>query len=143
MSKDRLNINKQDRAIIDSWREKNILGFEDNSVNNLEIFIMMAGMGLKEPKPIKSKEGYIRYEYINTEDKAFLSSILLGKKIENNEDIDLYANEEKTYEEAEKCATSGIEIFNKIVLDSGHDTELIEKKLLSQLDFLYQTNVGR
>ncbi len=136
---DRIFINKKYKPLIDSWSDdKNILDFK--LIENIEKFALAAAVGMDNPKSIQGpKEGYVRLQSIPTDYKAILSSILLGKA--KDEEIDSFANEEACYEEAEKCVENGITLLKEKFEDAKYDEDLLYKKLMYEIDSLYETNV--
>lgn len=136
---DRIFINKNYKETIDLWSgDKNILDFKD--IENIEKFALAASLGINNPTSISGKkEGYVRLVSISSDNKAILSSILLGKA--KNEDIDRFANDESCYEEAEKCVESGFLILKDKIDDAKGDEDLLCKRLLAEIDKLYEVNV--
>lgn len=136
---DRIFINKKYKEIIDLWSgDKNILDFKE--IENIEKFTLAAALGVNSPKDISgNREGYVRLTSIPTDSKSILSSILLGKS--KNSEIDNYANEEKCYEEAERCVESGFSILKEKINNANEDDELLCKRLLSEIDMLYENKV--
>ena len=136
---DRIFINKKHRETIDFWSgEKNILDFK--SIENIEKFTLAASLGIENPLPVsKPRDGYIRLSSIQTYNKALLSSILLGKA--KNDEIDKCADEEKCFEEAEKCVESGFQILKDKLNEARGDEELLCKRLMAEIELLYETKV--
>lgn len=136
---DRIFINKKYKPIIDEWaNERNILDFK--TIENIEKFTIAAALGINNPKPItEAREGYIRLQSISSDSKAILSSILLGQA--KNDEIDLYSNEESCYKLAEECVESGFLKLKNLIDDSNGDEELLCKRLMIEIDRLYEVNV--
>lgn len=137
---DRIFINRKYKEdLIDKWSgEKNILDFK--YIENIEKFTLAAALGIDNPQPIQgSKEGYVRLASIPSNSRAILSSILLGKA--KNDEIDLFANEESCYEEAEKCVETGLNKLKNIIESANGDENLLCKRLFNEIELLYETNV--
>lgn len=137
----RLYINKNNRKLLDDWDAKDILGFHMTEAK--DIFLLASALGLDTPTDIGgTKDGYFRTDAKNykTYDKALLSSVMLGT-VEDVEDIDKYATEIINYNEAERCAESGFKILKEKIEDVNCDFELLEKRLISELNLLYEKNV--
>ena len=136
---DRIFINKKYKESIDLWSgEKNILDFKD--IENIEKFTLAASFGIDNPKQIEgSREGYVRLTSIPTYSKAILSSILLGKA--ENGEIDKCADEEKCYEEAERCVESGFMVLKEKINEAKGDEDLLCKRLMAEIDALYETKI--
>lgn len=139
--RDRLFINLKYRdGMLKKWDEENILGI--HMLETKDVFLLAAALGLNEPKDIEGKkDGYVRLSYIKTYQKSLIASILLGLE-ENKENIDSFANAEVNYDEAERCAEAGFIKLKEIIESAGGDTELLEKRILAQLNMLYQKNVA-
>lgn len=139
--RDRLFINLDYReSMLCEWDDKNILGM--HMLETKDIFLLATALGLDTPQDIQGKkDGYVRLSYIKTYHKALLASILLG--IEDNHDkIDKFANEEVNYNEAERCAESGFKKLKEMIDAADGDMELLEKRVFSHLNMLYQKNVA-
>ena len=139
--RDRLFINLKYRdGMLKKWDEENILGI--HMLETKDVFLLATALGLDEPKDIEGKkDGYVRLSYIKTYQKSLIASILLGLE-ENKENIDSFANAEVNYDEAERCAEAGFIKLKEIIESAGGDTELLEKRILAQLNMLYQKNVA-
>ena len=139
--RDRLNINLNYRELmINEWDEKNILGM--HMLETKDIFLLATALGLDTPEDIQGKkDGYVRSSYIRTYQKALMASILLGLE-ENREKVDEYANEDVNYDEAERCAESGFKKLKEMIDSADGDMELLEKRIFSHLNMLYQKNVA-
>ena len=129
--RDRLYINVLYRDQIDVWKEKKVLGID--MLENKDIFLLAVALGMGSPVEIQGKrDGFIRTSYIKSRDKSLLASLLLGK-LESQEDIDRFANDDLAYEEAERCAESGFAILKNMIDSAACDEELIEKRVLDLL----------
>ncbi len=107
-----------------------------------DIFLLATALGLDSPEEMKGKkDGYFLLKNIKSYDLALFASILLGIP-ENKDDIDRYANREINYDEAERCAESGFKKLRDIINSAGGDQELLEKRVLQDLQFLYEKNVA-
>lgn len=139
--KDRLFINMSYRdSILKKIDEENILGC--HLVKAIDIFFLAVALGMEKPVDIKGKkDGYFQvHNNIGTQEKSLFASLLLGK-IENQKDVDKYANAQVNYDEAERCAESGFLILNEKIEAANGDEELLEKRLISELNLLYEKNV--
>lgn len=139
--RDRLFINlKYREGMLKKWDEENILGM--HMLETKDIFLLATALGLNEPKEIDGKkDGYVRLSYIKTYHKSLIASILLGLE-ENRENVDAFANADVNYDEAERCAESGFIKLKEMIESAGGDMELLEKRIFSQLNMLYQKNVA-
>ena len=94
MARDRLRLNKNHIEIIKQWRNENYLGLNDSETK--DIFLLLAALGLDNPKELQSVDGYVLLSYIKTYEKSIMASILLGIT-SNNEQIDKVADAEVSY----------------------------------------------
>ena len=134
----RIFINKNYYDTVDNWsKNKNLLDF--NGIENIEKFSFISSFGVDNPAKPQNKRDYIRYESIPTKYKSILSSILIGSVDEN--DIDKNANEDCCLNKAEECFETGFLIFKEKVDSSGEDEELLCKRLMSEIDALYETKI--
>ena len=135
--RDRIYINFNHRSFLKYMDEQNILGF--HLVNKKDIFLLAVALGLKEPKDIAGKkDGYFLLKDVKSSDRAYFASILLGKK---DRDVDKCSNDEINYDESERCAEAGFNILKKKIDDTNGNEELLLKRLLSDLDLLYEANI--
>ena len=77
---------------------------------------------------------------MKTADKALIASVLLGT-MSDDEDMDQYADFDKSCELCEKYAETGYQVLLKKYNDAGCDEELLERRMLSEVDLLYSKNV--
>lgn len=136
---DRIFINKKYKAYIDEWsNDKNILDFK--TIENIEKFTIAAALGVNSPQAATGvREGYVRLQSIPSDSRAILSSILLGKA--DSKEVDGFSNEEACYNAAEECVESGFLILKEKIDQSNGDEDLLCKRLMVEIDRLYETNV--
>ena len=82
------------------------------------------------------KKGEYRKSYIKSTDKALWAAVLLGTA-KNDEEIDQYADLDKSVELCEQCAESGLEILKQQYEKADGDSDLLERRMLKNLDLLY------
>lgn len=137
--RDRIYINISHRQFLNDIKANNTLGF--NLPNAKDVFLLAVALGLNSPKDIVGKkDGYFLLKDVRTADKALFASITLGK-VTDDKEIDQYAKDEVNYDEAERCAESGFAILKSKIDEAGGNEELLTKRLISELDLLYQKNV--
>lgn len=134
MARDRIYINSSYRAVIDDLKNNKILGFED--VENKDSFLLAVALGVDSPEDVKNKDGWVRTSYLKTTDKALMASVLLGIS-ENDEVVDNNSDIDKAIEYCEKCAESGYRKLYQKINDFGRDNEIVQKKMLKELDSMY------
>ena len=139
MAKDRVNVSPDYKKVIDGLKEKDVLGIKISE--NKDVFMLAVALGLGEPTPLKKKDGLFLYTALKTADRALISSALLGS-ISNDEEIDSLANIDACTEFCEQCAEAGYLMLQKKYNDAGCDEELLERRMLKDLELLYNRNVA-
>ena len=120
-------------------KKNNILGFNDGP-DNKDIFMFAVALGLTSPsekEELRGATGWFRTETIKTiYEKANYQAILLGTAAsdEVEESVDLQNN----LDMSERCANSGFAKLKKFVDVYQNDNDLICKKMISDLDLLYE-----
>ncbi len=140
-NRDRIYINASLRdGLLKECHKKKILGLD--IMNNKDIFLLAVALGLNSPEDIQGKkDNYFLLKDIKAYDLAFFGAILLGKP-ENKDKIDQFANANVNYDEAERCAEAGFKKLKELIDSADGDNELLEKRVLKELQFLYQKNVA-
>ena len=128
---------KPDRLCVEKDEFKNfkLLREEKDSPlykkENKDVFIMAMMMGLKNGVrlPLKNKEGLIREEYLNDDEKSIIKAIAVNTEANLSVLLDL----EKVYQIAEEYASGGIRYLVDSVFKKQHgsfttrlESELIE-----------------
>ena len=140
MAKDRLYINRDYRAFISSLQANNILGTDGADAK--DIFELAAAIGMYGPIPADhNRDGYILTKTIKVEDKGILDAMYLGTAKETD-NIDEMADFDKVIEYTEQCAEAGFAKLKEDVESAGYQNrEIIEKRMINDLDDLYIKNV--
>ncbi len=88
--------------------------------------------------------------------RAMTGAILLAGDFKNHENVslrikgdgplgvvhvDAFADIEKALDLCEQCAESGFKDLRKRIIDAGKDREILERRMMKELDLLYTTNV--
>lgn len=126
------------RSEIDEMKDRDILGF--SMVENKDSFLLAVAMGGDSPETVKSKDGWFLMKNLKTTDKALLAAVLLGTANDDS-DVDAFADIEKALDLCEQCAESGFKDLRKRIIDAGKDREILERRMMKELDLLYTTNV--
>lgn len=138
-SGDIIYINEQYRSFIDELKANDVLGFK--LLDNKESFMLAVALGINQPTECKKKRfGWTRKSYIKTADKAMWASVLLGTAITDDE-INQYADLDKSIELCEQCAETGFDILKQQYEKAEGDAEVFERRMLKALDLLYTQNV--
>lgn len=141
MAKDRGFINEDYRAFIAEMENKNLLGFGDSLPEKKDIFLLAVALGITNPSNnIKNRDGFFRIQYLKTADKALIASVLLGSASTDAE-IDDSADFIKSLDLCEFCADSGFQILQQKVNDAGCDNDLLERRLIQQMNLLYTQKI--
>lgn len=138
-SGDIIYINEQYRSFIDELSANDVLGFK--LLDNKESFMLAVALGINQPTECKKKRfGWTRKSYIKTADKAMWASVLLGTAT-TDEEINQYADLDKSIELCEQCAETGFDILKQQYEKAEGDAEVFERRMLKALDLLYTQNV--
>lgn len=138
MARDRVYTSSQYRAVIDGMKENDILGL--GLVEGKDALMVAVSLGLANPTSLPNRVGLFLNTALKTVDKALMASVLLGT-ISEDEEIDAYADFDKSIDLCEQCAEAGYQELLKKYNDSGCDNEVFERLLMKELDFLYTKNV--
>ena len=138
MARDRVYTSSQYRAVIDDLKEKDVLGL--GLVEGKEALMVAVSLGLANPSTLPNRVGLFLNTALKTTDKALMASVLLGTATED-EEIDSYADLDKSIDLCERCAEYGYQELLKRYNNSGCDNEVFERLLLKELDFMYTKNV--
>lgn len=138
MARDRVYINSRYRSEIDEMKEKDLLGF--NMVENKDSFMLAVALGIDSPETPKNKDGWFLMKNLKTTDKAMLAAVLLGTA-DDDSDVDKFADLDASLDLCEQCAEKGFAELRKRVLDSNGDRELMERRLMKELDLWYTSHV--
>jgi len=102
---------------------------------------LLAALGIDSPKEIDgAKYGFIRKEYLHTYEIALITAMTLGN-ISENDDVDKYFVGNTFYDNAEKFVEAGFGVLKQKIKDDSADEELFRKKLMEELEILYDANV--
>ena len=138
-SGDIIYINEQYRSFIDELKANDVLGFK--LLDNKESFMLAVALGINQPTECKKKRfGWTRKSYIKTADKAMWASVLLGTAT-TDEEINQYADLDKSIELCEQCAETGFDILKQQYEKAEGDAEVFERRMLKALDLLYVQNI--
>lgn len=124
---DRLYVRASDIEDYDRLKEKDspIAGKE-----NKDLFMLAMCIGFHEGIPAelgKSKEGFVRIEYLKERDKSIIKAIAVEK--EGN--LEVLLDKRKVYSIAEQYAASGIKLLKDKVFSGGYGS--FSKKIESEL----------
>lgn len=139
MAKDRLYVSPDYKATIEGLKEKDVLGIQISE--NKEIFMLAVALGLSSPTPVKNKKGLSLYTALKTADKSLIASVLLGTVNDNNE-IDKFANLDASTDLCEQCAEAGYQVLQKKYNDAECDEDLLERRMIKELELIYNKNVA-
>ena len=132
---DIIYINEKYRSFIDELKTNDVLGFK--LLDNKESFMLAVSLGVNQPTECKKKRfGWTRKSYIKSADKAMWASVLLGTAT-TDEEINQYADLDKSIELCEQCAETGFEILKQQYDKAEGDAELFERRMMKALDLLY------
>ena len=137
MARDRAFINSDYRVFLEEMKSKDLLGFGESIIDTKDAFLLAVALGINNPADkVKNRDGFFRLQYLKTADKALIGSVLLGTA-SSDEEIDDASDLSKSLDLCELCAETGFQTLQAKVNDAGCDNDLLERRLLKQLDLLY------
>lgn len=140
MARDRVYVSESFKTTTNELKEQDVLGL--SMAEGKDVFMLAVALGLDSPmsSPLKNRSGLFLNTALKTADKALIASVLLGT-MSDDEDMDRYADFDKSCELCEQCAETGYQVLLKKYNDTGCDEELLERRMLLELDLLYSKNV--
>ena len=139
MGLDRASISKQNRDLLKKMGDDNVLGFE--LAANKDIFLFLTALGLDDPKEIQGgKDGYFLLKDLKASDRTLISVALLGNA-KNNEDVDRLSDFDEAVKFCEKCAETGLDRLKEKLEDADFDLDVLERRMLSEVDHMYMQMV--
>ena len=139
MARDRVFTTSQYRTAIEDLKKKDVLGL--GIVEGKDVFMLAVALGLSDPQPLKNRQGLFLKTALKTADKALMASVLMGTVTEDDQ-IDDNADLDKSMDACEQCAEAGYQLLVKKYNDAGCDTDLLERRMLKELELLYAKNVA-
>ncbi len=133
---DRLYIRKSDKKDYDRLLERDSpLAGKENKV----LFIMAMILGFHEgnKRELDKKEGYIRTEYLNPEEKSIIKAIAIAEE----GDLNILLDKKKVYSIAEGYAAGGIRLLKDKAL--GGEYGSFGKKLESVLVKIFDKKIAK
>ena len=138
MARDRVYVSDAFKKTTDELKDQDVLGL--SMAEGKEVFMLAVALGLDKPTVLIKRQGLFLNTALKTADKALIASVRLGT-MSDDEDMDQYADFDKSCELCEKYAETGYQVLLKKYNDAGCDEELLERRMLSEVDLLYSKNV--
>lgn len=138
MARDRIYTSSQYRGVVDELKKNDVLGL--NVVEGKDIFMLAVALGLENPTPLKNKVGLFLNTALKTADKALMASVLLGTVTDDTQ-IDEFADQDMSADLCEQCAETGYQLLLKKYNDADCDPDLMERRLIKELELLFMKNV--
>lgn len=138
MARDRVYTSSQYREVIDGLKKNDVLGL--NIVEGKDIFMLAVALGLDNPTQLKNKIGLFLNTALKTADKALMASVLLGTVTDDSQ-LDEYADQDLSADLCEQCAESGYQLLLKKYNDADCDPDLMERRMIKELELLFMKNV--
>ncbi len=144
MAKNIVDYCKGRREYLDGLHEKGIFGLS-SSIDNKDQALFLAALGCDQPVPLigkKDEGGWFRTESVTkySKDVAMISCLLLGTA-KTDEDFERFSQLDAYMEYLEQCAENGFRIVEKKLDECGGDNDLLERRMLKELDLLYTSLV--
>lgn len=138
MARDRVFTSSQYRMAIDDLKKQDVLGM--GMAEGKDIFMLAVALGLNNPQQLKKREGLFLKTALKTADKALMASVLLGI-VSGDDQIDECADLDRSMDLCEQCAETGYQLLQKKYNDAYGDPEVLERRMLKELEGLYIKNV--
>lgn len=138
MAKDRVFTSSQYKIVVDEMKKNDVLGL--NIVEGKDIFMLAVALGLDNPMQLKNRVGLFLNTALKTADRALIASVLLGK-VTDDDQLDAFADHEMSADLCEQCAETGYQLLQKKYNDAGCDSDLLERRMLKELELLFMKNV--
>lgn len=138
MARDRIYTSSQYRGVVDELKKNDVLGL--NIVEGKDIFMLAVALGLDDPTPLKNKVGLFLNTALKTADKALMASVLLGT-VTDDAQLDEFADQDMSADLCEQCAEAGYQLLLKNYNDADCDPDLMERRLIKELELLFIKNV--
>ena len=138
MAKDRVFTSGQYRTVIDEMKKNDVLGL--NIVEGKDIFMLAVALGLDNPTQLKNRVGLFLNTALKTADRALMASVLLGTVTDDTQ-LDEFADQEMSADLCEQCAEAGYQLLQKKYNDADCDSDLLERRMLKELELLFIKNV--
>ena len=138
MARDRIYTSSQYRGVVDELKKNDVLGL--NIVEGKDIFMLAVALGLDDPTPLKNKVGLFLNTALKTADKALMASVLLGT-VTDDAQLDEFADQDMSADLCEQCAEAGYQLLLKKYNDADCDPDLMERRLIKELELLFIKNV--
>lgn len=138
MARDRIYTSSQYRGVVDELKKNDVLGL--NIVEGKDIFMLAVALGLDDPTPLKNKVGLFLNTALKTADKALMASVLLGT-VTDDARLDEFADQDMSADLCEQCAEAGYQLLLKKYNDADCDPDLMERRLIKELELLFMKNV--
>ncbi len=144
MAKNIVDYCKGRREYLEELHAKGIFGLS-SSIDNKDQALFLAALGCDQPTPLTGKKdegGWFRTESVTkySKDKAMMSCLLLGTA-KTDEDFEKFSQVDSYMEYLEQCAENGFRIVEKKLDECGEDNDLLERRMLKELDLLYTSLV--
>lgn len=126
------------RELLNDFYKNNIFGLSP-AIGNKDQAFFIASWGIGAPESYKKRDnsGWIRSDYIKfAEEKAIMSAPLLSTAV-TDDDIGDFAEYGVYKDYFEKCVEKGFQVIEEKVKEAGWDNNLLERRVLSELDLLY------
>lgn len=143
---DRAYAEKGIRDYIKELKRDAVLGMTESEVENKDVFLLAAAIGINHPRRLESRDGLFNFDVLkNVRDKVPFEVMKVGT-LSNDDDYDRFSSLEKCMLYCEQCAASGFDILREKVISAKNVSidnfnEVLEERLLKDLDDLYRKNV--
>lgn len=140
--RDRVYFDRENRKIVNHWKDVHFLGLDSASENKDILFLTMV-LGMDNPKPIdkKYRDGWILYKALNTADRALIRTAKLGAEEISDDTVNQVSDFDKCMDYVEECSNRGIDKLSQMIEENNENNDELEGVLMQELDRMYLQNV--
>ena len=144
-TEDRVQLTPNAKEFTDELREKHFLAFsssggrDENAAQNKDIFLLAVALGRNAPKPLRRRIGWAQWVTFTDEYQAVLRMLEMIDSGETNMEVAIQQN--KVINRVSEMANKGFEILESRLEAADGDFELLEDRMLNELDGIYRRNI--
>lgn len=129
------------KKIVDKIDKNKFLDLNDVSMSRMDLFIFAMALGIESniESNVKSKESFVRSEYVKIKHDALLYSIYIYQ-LQDKEQLDSIINRDKIFELAQNYANTGFDLIDDMMKNKAES--IIELELIKELDEDYEKYFG-
>lgn len=130
-------------SVVQSIDDEHYMELQSSSTPRLDLYLYALALGKNNPTDIQKKDSFVRNEYLakNVEAIAMLVAITYAHK-KDFENLEEVLDEKRIGQLADSCANTGFKIIDGD-MQENYNGDNGYLKMISDLDDLYEKNIGR